>query len=149
MNGAHLHLMLNHFPLTGFVFSLIVLSLGFLRRNDAFVSTGLIIIVLSGALALPTYFSGDPAEDVIKNSAVFSESRVEAHEEAAEFAIWLIEVTALSAAFSYFALLKKRNFAKKALAVTFALNVVALGAIARVNNLGGQISHPEIRDGAN
>jgi hypothetical protein len=149
MNGAHLHLMLNHFPLTGFVFSFIILSLGFFRRNDAFVRTGLIVAVLSGALAVPTYFSGDPAEDVIKNSAVFSESRVEAHEEAAEFAIWLIELTALSAAFSYYALSQKKNFAKKALAVTFALNVVALGAIARVNNLGGQISHPEIRDGAN
>ena len=73
MNGAHLHLLLNHFPLIGFVFSLLILGLGYVRANENFVRVGLLVILVSGVLAAPAYLAGEPAEDVIEKLPGFSE----------------------------------------------------------------------------
>lgn len=144
MNAAHMHLLLNHFPLVGFVFSLILLSVGLFRANDGYIKAGILVILISGLLAVPTYLLGEPAEKVIKSLPGFSERLVENHEEAAELAIWCIGATMLAAAVSLW-LSGKRNMASKlALNSMLLLNFIALVMIGRTSNLGGKISHSEV-----
>lgn len=146
MNGAHFHLLINHFPMIGLVFSILLFVLGLLRSNDGLIRSGLIITFMSGVLTLPTYLSGEPAEETIEHSPGFSEALVEKHEEAAEFAIWIMGMTAIAAgvglAYSF-----KRNRIPRPLLFSIALLLLfSLVTIGRTNNLGGKISHPEIRD---
>lgn len=148
MNGAHLHLMLNHFPLVGLFFSALILGFGFFRRNESYLRIGLYAILLCGVLAAPTFLSGESAEEVIESLPAFSEPHVEAHEEAAELVIWLIGATAFAAFGSLVSFWKKPNLARQLTVATFILNLFAVIGIAWVNNLGGKISHPEIRDSA-
>lgn len=148
MNAAHLHLMLNHFALVGFIFSFLILTYGLFRSNEGFVRAGLFIILLSGLIAIPTFLTGEPAEEIIEKLPGFAENLVEAHEEAAEFAIWLIGATLIAAAIGLWQSLKKSITSRPVLLTILALNFVALAAIGRTANLGGQISHPEIRDSA-
>lgn len=107
MNAAHSHLLLNHFPLIGFVFSFLLLALGQFRSNESYVRAGISIILVSGFLAVPTYLAGEPAEEVIKKLPGFSENLVEAHEEAAELAIWFIGATTLVAGVALWLSIKK------------------------------------------
>lgn len=146
MNAAHLHLLLNHFPLIGFVFSLLLLTLGLFRSNESYVRAGFLIILVSGLFAVPTYLAGEPAEKVIEKLPGFSEKLVEAHEEAAELAIWFIGAATLAAGAALWLSIKRTVSSKMILRALLALNLVALILIGRTSNLGGKISHPEIRD---
>lgn len=146
MNPAHLHLLVNHFPLIGFVFSILLLSIGLLRLNKDFVNAALLIILISGILSIITYLTGEPAEEVIKKLPNFSENLVEAHEEAAELAIWFIGATTLLSGASIWLAIKRIFPPKGLLIAILALNLITLISIGRTNNLGGRISHPEIRN---
>lgn len=146
MNGAHIHLLLNHFPLIGLFFSTVILGLGLFRSNKEFVHAGLLITAISGVLTLPTYLTGDPAEDVLKSTPGFSKSLVHEHEEAAEFAAWSIGITAVLAAAALFLSFKKNHIPKALMIAIVVLQLFSLVVLARVSNLGGKISHPEIRD---
>lgn len=144
MNGAHIHLMLNHFPLIGFVFSFVFLSWGLFRSSRSFLHAGLAVLLISSAIAIPSYLTGEGAEDVLKKRPGFSEKYVEAHESAAELALWSIGLTAAGALVAWRISSRSKDSTGVFVAI-LALNLVSLVLIGRVNNLGGEISHPEIR----
>ncbi len=145
MNAAHLHIVLNHFPLIGFVFSFLILALGLFRSNESYMRVGLLIILVSGLFAVPTYLAGEPAEEIIEKLPGFSEKLVEAHEEAAEIAIWFIGITTLAAGAALGISYKKTGMSKLILRSVLVLNFISLVFIGRTSNLGGKISHPEVR----
>jgi len=148
MNGAHIHLMFNHFPLIGFVFSFLVLLLGLVRANESVVRVGFLIILVSGLLTVPTYLSGEEAEDIVEKLPTVSKEWLEEHEAAAGYAIWAIGITtAAAAAGLYLSTRKKAKTPKPVLVAVTLLNLFSLTVIARTNYLGGPITHSEIRDG--
>lgn len=148
MNAAHLHLMANHFPLVGFVFSLLLLTLGLLRSNEGYSRAGYLVILAAGVFSIPTFLTGEPAEEILEKLSGFSEVLVEAHEEAAELAIWFIGVTTVAAAAAFWCSLKQVGTSKLILKSILALNLVSIIMIGRTSQLGGKISHPEIRNGS-
>jgi hypothetical protein len=109
------------------------------------VRVGLLIILVSVLFAVPTYLAGEPAEEIIEKLPGFSEKLVEAHEEAAELAIWFIGITALAAGAALWLSNKKTVSTKVILRLVLVLNFISLLLIARTSNLGGKISHPEVR----
>lgn len=147
MNAAHIHLMANHFPLVGFVFSFLLLALGLFRSHEGYARAGFLVILVAGLFAIPTFLAGEPAEEIIEKLPGFTEELVEAHEEAAETAIWFIGVTTLAAAGAFWCSMKKVGRSKLILRILLVLNLVSLILIGRTNQLGGRISHPEIRNG--
>lgn len=130
----------------GLVFSIIILGLGLIRKSEDFIRSSLLVAFISGALAIPTYLTGEPAEKVIEHSPGFSEALLEKHEEAAEFAVWAMGITAVAAAAGLFFSFKKNQIPKPLMISILTLNLFSLVVIGRTNNLGGKISHPEIRD---
>lgn len=145
MNAAHIHLLLNHFPLVGFVFSFLILALGLYLSDESYIRAGLLVILIAGFLAVPTYLTGEPAEEVIEKLPAFSEKIVETHEEAAELAILFISLTTLAAGGALWMSIKRKVASKVVLKFVLALNFVSLVLIGQTNNLGGKISHTEIR----
>jgi hypothetical protein len=143
MNAAHLHLVLNHAPVFGVLFALVLLGLARLRHSDQLARIGLGTLVVSGLAAAGAMFTGEPAEHAVEHLAGISERAIEAHEEAAELAA---AVTYAGAVIALAALLLRRRIALADRLTLLAL-VAALAAfslMARTANLGGQIRHPEI-----
>lgn len=143
MNEAHLHLLLNHTPILGCLFGLIILGLGLWKANEITIRTGLLTLLAAAALCLPTQLTGEGAEEVLEKLPGFSRALVRAHEEAAELGFWALELTAAVALLALVLRERQRLMAFMALAgatVSFVL-------LARAGNLGGQISHPEARPG--
>ena len=83
MNPAHLHLMLNHVPVLAVPFGLAVLGWAMFRRRPEFARLALIVFIFSALATIPTYLTGEPAEDAIEGVAGAIEPWVEPHEEAA------------------------------------------------------------------
>lgn len=147
MDAAHVHLMLNHVPVLGAVFGLLVLGYGRLRRGDDVIRVGLWTLALVGAVSVVVYLTGEPAEELVEGLAGVSEPSLERHEE---FALWatlgagLVGAVALIGLVRFRARPPSRPFTTGVLLLTLALS----GLMGWTANLGGQVRHTEIRPGA-
>ena len=88
MNGAQLHLMLNHLPVMGALFSLLLLGWSLIRRSTEIQKLALGVALLAGLSSVPAYLTGEPAEEVIEHTAGVDEAYIEEHESMGKFALW-------------------------------------------------------------
>lgn len=145
MNGAQIHLLINHGSVIGLPIGLLVLAVALLRKNADVRAVGLAILAIVGLASLPAYFSGEPAEGVVEHLPGISERLIHPHEEAAEWGLILCLVTAAGAIGS---LVFRRGPASRLLpTATLLLGLIAFAAIARTAHLGGLIHHEELRGG--
>jgi hypothetical protein len=145
MDLAHLHLLLNHFPVIGTIIGggLFVLSL--LMKSDDLKRASLAVLLGISLLTIPTYISGNGAQDAIKALPGTSKSLIETHEGAAFVALGFME---FMGAFAWLGLWQFRRLGRVPnwnLGVILVLTVLSLGLMTRASNLGGDIRHVEIR----
>jgi len=148
MNIAHLHLMLNHFPVVGSVIVALLLVLALYRRSDELGRASLMLAALVGAVSVAVYFTGEPAEELVERLPGVSEAITEQHEEAALVAT--IVVAALGA-FSLAVLAMhrgRRALSRRTTGAALVLALVGCGVMGYTAFLGGQVRHTEIRSGA-
>jgi hypothetical protein len=145
MNGAHLHLLLNHLPVIGSLFAILLLIWALIRKNAEVASAALGLFVIAAITGLAAYFTGEPAEHAAAEIAGVSRRAIHSHEESAELA------TVLLGGYGVFALgsllyLRRRaeRFPRRFLALALVLALVPAGAMAWTANQGGKIRHPEI-----
>jgi uncharacterized membrane protein len=98
--------------------------------------------------AIPVFLTGEPAEEMVEGLPGVSEALIEAHEEAAELAIWVMEALGLLSLLAFFIKFKTESTNKTVMGIAFALSLLTFGLMARTGYLGGQIRHTEIRTGA-
>ena len=144
MSILHLHLLLNHVPVIGIVFALLLLGVAWMRRSDELGKAALGLLALLGLVSIVVFLTGEPAEEIAEQLPGFSETLTERHEEAARVA------TIVMAASGVLALMALWRFRHRALArwVVPAAMILSLGAaapMAYAANLGGMIRHTEIR----
>lgn len=101
------------------------------------------IIVAMTIMAVPVYWTGEPAEERLENFPGISETAVEEHEEAAEVAIRVMAAAGIA---SLAALLRQyRSSSSVPFGLATVLTLLAFAAMARVGYLGGQIRHTELK----
>lgn len=145
MNGAHMHLLVNHLPVIGSIFAILLLVWSLTRKNTDIARAALGLFVIAAITGLAAYFTGEPAEHLAEDLAGVSESAIHSHEESAELA------TVLLGGYGVFALgaliyLRKREseFPRKLVTLALLLSFVPAGAMGWTANQGGKIRHPEI-----
>jgi len=147
MDLTHIHLLLNHFPTIGNIIGGGLFLLSLITKSDDLKRASLVVLLGISLIAIPTYLSGNGAQDAIKSLPGVSKSMVETHEGAAFVALGFMEVTG---AFAWLGLWQFRRLARVPswnLAVILVLTLVSLGLMARASDLGGEIRHAEIRAG--
>jgi len=147
MNQAHIHLIVNHLPIAGSLFALVLLGVGLLRKNITLTQAGLVAVLAAGVLCLPAHLTGQGAASIVQDMPRVSRALIQNHAEAAEQSFWVLET---AAALALFALLLLKNAAPRArLVAVLAWAAVGLsfGLLAQAGYLGGQIRHTEIREG--
>ncbi len=144
MNPLHLHLLLNHLPISAILFGLFFICLGLALKRESFEKVGLVLFLLAALTSIPTFLTGDSAEELLEHLPNISNHLIEAHEEASVPAFILAEILGALSLVGIF--LKKRNsvFYRKLLYGLLLIALVTFLLIARAANLGGKIRHPEI-----
>jgi uncharacterized membrane protein len=145
MNLAHLHLLLNHVPVLGTAFGLVLLVAALLTKNIMLQKVALTVFVVSALFALPVYFSGEPAEEIVEHLPGVAEPLIQQHESAAKLAILAMAALGLVSVIAL-AMARHRNFSRLVIAAC-CVATLTFGLMARTANLGGEIRHPEIRSG--
>src|SRR5215831_2560373 len=143
MNLAHVHLLLNHFPTIGFGIGLALYVAAMIGKKDDLKRASLVILFLIAAVAIPTYMSGNAAEEVLKDKGV-SSSAIRAHEDAALWAFIVMQITGFLAWLSLWQYRVVRRVPGWTTPVILILSLMSFAAMARTANLGGEIRHPEI-----
>lgn len=146
MNPAYAHLVLNHLPVLGTWFGLLLLCAGVLSKSHDLKKTSLIVFVLCALVAIPVYLTGEPAESKIEGMPNVSEGLIEAHEAAAKISLVLVELLGLSALLCLVLLKRSARVASLALWGVCALTLLTGAAFIYTAKLGGQIRHVEVRD---
>lgn len=145
MNSAHIHLILNHVPIIGIILGSLFLVLFFVKREVSYIMIGLMIFIITGLITIPTFTSGEGAEEILERLVGVEEIRIEKHEELGEKALIFIEVIS---AFSLIYLIVIKLKKKISNAMVFIILLLSIGCIALllfVNNSGVEIRHGEIR----
>ncbi len=146
MNAAHFHLLVNHFPVIGVIIGFLVLTAGFLLKKAEVKQVAFGIFVFTAMATIPAFFSGEAAEEVLEQYPGFEETYVEEHEETALWAIILVEILGVVAAISLFFFVKNNPLQNSFSLATLIIALAAIATVARTNNTGGEIRHPEIRN---
>lgn len=147
MSTTHLHLLLNHFPVTGTLIGSGLLLWGIIKKQLNIKAAASTVLAIMSILAIPVYLTGEPAEDAIENLPGVSEAMIELHENAAIIATWLMGITGLTSLMSLIFAWQKRKSANTFFIIAFVLSAVCFAAMARAAYYGGQILHSEIRYG--
>jgi hypothetical protein len=144
MNLAHVHLLLNHLPPLGVLFGSLLLIGSLLRKSGELVRASLVTFVAVGLLALPTYYTGEPAEKVVEHQPGVTEEVIGPHEESAEASLigaLILGVVSLAG----LAIFHGREIPRGLVLASLILALIVTGMLAWTAHLGGLIRHVEIR----
>jgi len=146
MNDAHLHMVVNHFPILGTIFGLGILIVGLLLKNKSVQHTAYILFAIAAVFGLLSMNTGEGAEELVEDLPNVGKKIIHEHEEIAEKFVILLYLTGAVALLSL--LMSVRNHAK-AKFFAYATLILAIGtAVLSINvgTSGGEIRHTEIRE---
>lgn len=144
MSIVHLHLLLNHVPVVGTLFALLLFAAAILLRETVSTRFALGFSAAIAVVAVAVYFTGSPAEEAVEKLAGVTEKAIEQHEEGAELATVAMSMFgALSLA--ALVIFRKRRVPGWVAVSGFVGTVVLSALMGWTANLGGQIRHTEIR----
>ena len=146
MNEAHIHLIINHLPIIGILISTGVLVFARIRRKSEFTRLGLWLVFITSLSTVPAYFSGEGAEELVEHLPGISENLIEEHEEYAEIALFVSQLTGLLALATILAARTSERFLRFGSMITLAAAAGSFTLMGLVANTGGKINHPELRN---
>ena len=140
MNAAQVHLLSNHLPLTIPFIGLIVILISIFVKSDIVRRTGYFILLLGGLFTIPTFFSGEGAEEIVEHLGK-SHDLIHEHEESAETFAYLNYLLALLAVGALWMNWKKIEFEKYLFPVVIGLGILVCVFALSAGESGGEISH--------
>ncbi len=146
MNDAQLHLMFNHLPVMGSLFTLGLLGWGIIRKSAEVQKVAMGAMVLVALTAWMAFLTGEPAEEVLEGFPNFEEGWVEPHEHYAEYALYASQALGLVALVGLI-LSRGREVPIVLAGLLLVANLGVAGMMGYTAHLGGMIRHPEIRHG--
>jgi uncharacterized membrane protein len=144
MSLAHVHLLLNHFPIIGTMIGLALYVLALLAQSDHLKQASLLVLLGIAMLAFPTYLSGNAAAAEIQHLSGVSQDLIKEHQNSALLAFIFME---LNGCFAWLGLWQFRRISRVPrwnLTVVLLLSVVTVLLMSTTGNTGGDIRHPEI-----
>lgn len=145
MNATHLHLLLNHVPVLGTVIGLGLFAFASWRRSEDIKRAALGLFVMAALVAIPTYLTGEPAEDSVESLPGVSHPLVERHEDAAAVALTGVLVLGVLALVGLIWFRRQRPVPAWFGICTLLAALIVSGLMGWTANLGGQVRHTEIR----
>ncbi|MEO5926045.1 MAG: hypothetical protein ABIR70_19650 [Bryobacteraceae bacterium] len=150
MNLAHLHLLLNHFPTVGMIIGLGLFLAALLWNSDHLKRASLGVFLAIGLIAMPTYMTGNAAQEILaqhpSSAALHLTALIEAHQSWALLAFILISLNGLLAWTGLWQYRRHSRPAAWILPAVLVCSAASFGTMGIAANLGGDIMHPEVRD---
>ncbi|MGE0355048.1 MAG: hypothetical protein AB7Q69_17685 [Gemmatimonadales bacterium] len=148
LTAAHIHLMLNHIPVLGAPFLLLLLGIGLVHRSADIQRVALMLTVLLSLATIPAYLTGEPAEHQVRDATWFTETDKEIaheHEERAEVSFIVMLATGVIALGVLWLSRGKEMIPRHYAWIALLALLVTSGLMAWTALEGGEIRHEEVR----
>jgi hypothetical protein len=145
MDLTHVHLLLNHFPTIGTIIGLGLLIVSLIGKSEDLKRASLVVFLGIALLTIPTYVTGNAAQESMGRNEGVSKTLIETHEAAALQALPFMELTGALAWLGLWQFRRVSRLSKWNTGAVVVLSIVTLGLMARAADMGGEIRHPEIR----
>ena len=145
MNDAHLHMVVNHFPIIGTIFGIGILVVGLILKNNSVKNSAYVLFAVAAIFAAFSMGTGEGAEELVEDMPSVGKQIIHEHEEIAEKFAIIMYATGFFGLVSLFASYKKYKFANIFSYITLVLALVAGVLTKSVGTTGGEIRHTEIR----
>ncbi|HPS65119.1 MAG TPA: hypothetical protein PK447_06045 [Ignavibacteria bacterium] len=142
-NSAHLHLLVNHFPVIGYFIIIVFLVYGIIFKQEKVKQFSMFMIVVLSLITILVFVSGNNAEGMVKGAEGAIEENIEVHQYAAVRSFIAMEILG---GISLLMILYYRFKKPVPLSVTLIylfLNLFVLWMMIYTSNLGGKIFHSE------
>lgn len=148
MNDAHLHLIVNHFPIIGTILGLGILISGMILKNNSVKNTAYVLFIIAAIFAALSMATGEGAEEMVEDMPNIGKQIIHEHEEMAEKLAVVLYLLGLSSIVGLYFNLK--NKAKATLVSYLVLTIAIVGVFLaqKTGTTGGEIRHTEIRENA-
>ena len=145
MNAVHVHLLLNHIPILGSIFGLLLLLYAVAKSSDELKKTSLGVFIITALMTIPVYLTGDGTAQIVSDLPGVSKEIIERHDNAATITIVAIELLGAMSLVSLWLSRKGQKLAGWRLILVLVLAVITSGLGIWTGGIGGQIRHTEIR----
>jgi uncharacterized membrane protein len=147
INAAHLHLVMNHFPIIGSAIAIFVLIIGLIKKSDDVKKVSALILILTALVTIPVYLTGKKAEAKVEgNYEDVDEDYIDAHEDFALYSFIAMDIAGAIALAALFLYKKPKALPNSFAFFLLAVLIVVNSMMVYTANLGGKIHHPEIRE---
>jgi hypothetical protein len=146
MSATQIHLALNHLPLFGSAIAVVLLAWALWARSRDLTRAGLVLALVCGVGGVVAKQSGEGAEEQVEELPWADHDRIHEHEEAGEWAFYLLAAAGIAAA-AALVRMRKAQDARIETMVVLLLITIAFAATAKTAWEGGKIRHEENRPG--
>jgi uncharacterized membrane protein len=146
-NVAHLHIAINHIPVILIPTALVILAVGVWRRSEVVFRTGIVVAWVGVASGLATYFTGDPAADLVMAAEKAQQKTLDPivgeHDASASWALGSAVLVAIACVWAW----RRKGLGREVTVPLLVLTALSTAILGRTALLGGRIRHPEARAG--
>ncbi|WP_298117155.1 DUF2231 domain-containing protein [Flavobacterium sp.] len=145
MNDAHLHMVVNHFPIIGIILGFGVLIAGMFFKNNSVKNTAYCLFIVGAIFAFASMATGEGAEEMVEDMPSVGKQIIHEHEEMAEKLAIVLYILGLASIAGLYTNIK--NHAQAKLVSFLALTIAAVGIFLgkQTGTSGGEVRHTEIR----
>jgi uncharacterized membrane protein len=148
MNDAHLHMVVNHFPIIGTILAIGILIAGLLTKNNGVKITSYFLFIIAAVFGILSMSTGEGAEELVKDMPDVGWKIIHEHEEIAEKLALLLDVIGILSVIALYLNFKKNAKEKIVSLIILGIAIASLVVVQKVGTSGGEIRHTEIREGS-
>ena len=145
MNDAHLHMVVNHFPIIGTIFGLGILIFGIFLKNNSLKNTAYFLFIIAAVFGFLSMNTGEGAEEIVEDFPNIGKKIIHEHEEIAEKLALVLYALGLVSIIGLYLTIKNQAKANLVSYLAVIIAVVAVFLGKQVGTSGGEIRHTEIR----
>jgi uncharacterized membrane protein len=145
MNEAHLHMVVNHFPIIGTILAIGILIAGLLSKNRSIINTSYVLFVIGAIFGILSMNTGEGAEELVEDMPGIGWKIIHEHEELAEKMALLLDILGVLSLVGFYLQYKKNAKEKLVSYIILLIGIASLFVIQKVGTSGGEIRHTEIR----
>lgn len=146
MNDAHLHMVVNHFPIIGTILAIGILTAGILSKNQSIINTSYVLFIIGAVFGILSMNTGEGAEEIVEDMPSIGWKIIHEHEELAEKMALLLNILGVLSLICFYFQYKRNPKQKLISYLILIIGIASLFVIQKVGTSGGEIRHTEIRN---
>jgi hypothetical protein len=147
MTGVHLHLLVNHAPIFGSVFALVLFLASYVWAPDVLRRTAFVFLIFTGLAGAASDLTGEPAVHAVRGLPGILRDVTHEHEELGEKSFIVASIVGVLA-IGLLVQARNRPVSSAAAATGVVTSLIVSAMMAYTGLLGGRVRHTEVRAGA-